>query len=107
MSRDQGIDMVMQYDHVRPYDMDIFLKKAEMSEDELLALVEPMRDPAVWSRQNGAWIRQDHIGNHRGDAGVEEARLKQVQNWRPFEPTPSSAMARFQQDGKQTDYVIL
>jgi hypothetical protein len=107
MSRDQGIDMVMTYDHVRPYDMDIFLKKSGMSEDELMALVEPMRDPGVWSRQSGAWVRRDHIGNHRHDAGVEKARLKYVQNWRPFEPTPSNAMARFQEDGKQTDYVIL
>jgi N-acetyl sugar amidotransferase len=107
MSRDQGIDMVMEYDHVRPYDIDLFLDKAEMSENELMALIEPMRDPAIWSRRNDAWIRLDHIGNHRKDAGVEAARLKHVQNWRPFEPTSSNATARFQPDGKQTDYVIL
>jgi len=107
MSREQGIDMVMEYDHVRPYDMDLFLDKAGMSENELMAVIEPMRDPAIWSRQNGAWIRLDHVGNHLRDAGVEGAHLKQIQNWRPFEPTPLSAAARSQQDGKQTDYVIL
>jgi N-acetyl sugar amidotransferase len=107
MSREQGIDMVMEYDHVRPYDMEIFLRQAGMTEDGLMAMIEPMRDPSIWSRQNGAWIRLDHVGNHRRDAGVEAARLKHVQNWRPFEATPSKAAARFQEDGRQTEYVTL
>jgi N-acetyl sugar amidotransferase len=108
MSREQGIDMVMQYDHVRPYDMDIFLKRTGMTEQELLDLVEPMRDPAIWQRDaTGEWQRKDHVGNHRRDEGVDTARLPHVENWRPFEPTPSKAMARSQKDGEQTDYVTL
>lgn len=107
MSREQGIDMVMQFDDVRPYDMDIFLQKAGMTEAELMALVEPMRDPAIWQRQNGSWARRDHIGNHRHDSGIDEARLEHIENWRPFDPTPVGTSARFQQDGKQTDYVTL
>jgi hypothetical protein len=108
MSREQGIDMVMQYDHVRPYDMDIFLKRTGMTEQELLDLVEPMRDPAIWQRDaKGEWQRKDHVGNHRRDEGVDTARLPHVENWRPFEPTPSKAMARSQKDGEQTDYVTL
>ncbi len=107
MSREQGIDMVMRFDHVRPYDMDIFLDKAGMTEDELLALVEPMRDPAIWEKRNGGWVLLDDVGNHRSDAGVDRARLPHVENWRPFDPTPSRASERFQEDGKQTSYVIL
>ncbi len=108
MSREQGIDLVMQYDHVRPYDMDIFLRKAGMREAELMALIEPMRDPAVWEKSaDGTWRRKDHVGNHRDDPGAEAARLPRVGNWRPFEPTPSRAAARRQEDEKQTDYVLL
>jgi N-acetyl sugar amidotransferase len=108
MTRDQGIDMVMRYDHVRPSDLDVFIGKSGISEAELLALIEPMRDPAVWEKDGaGGWRVKDHVGNHRKDPGVEAARLANVGNWRPFAPTPSRASERFQEDGRQADYVLL
>lgn len=107
MTRDQGIDMVLKYDPIRPYDMDIFLQKSGMTELELLELVEPMRDPAIWDKGPNGWRLKDNIGNHRNDPGVAEARLPNVGNWEPFKPTPSKAAARYQKDGEQTDYVIL
>ena len=108
MSREQGIEMVQQFDHVRPYDMDIFLKRSGMTEQELLDFIDPMRDPSVWERgPDGGWRQKDHVGNHVRDADVDKARLPHVENWRPFEPTPSRAMERYQEDGKQTDYVTL
>jgi hypothetical protein len=108
MTRDQGIDMVLRYDAVRPHDMDIFLRKSGMTEPELLALVEPMRDPAIWERQpDGIWAAKDNVGNHRRDKGVDEARLPNIGNWQPFVPTPSRATERFQDDNNQNDYVLL
>lgn len=108
MTRDQGIDMVLRYDPVRPRDMDIFLRKSGMTEAEFMALVEPMRDPAIWQRAaDGAWVARDNVGNHRRDKGVEEARLPSVGNWRPFVPTSSRSSERFQDDNDQTDYVLL
>jgi N-acetyl sugar amidotransferase len=107
MTRDQGIDMVMKYDPVRPYDMDIFLRKSGMTEQELLDLVEPMRDPSIWEKGPRGWELRDNISNHRDDPGVEAARLPNVGNWEPFRPTPSKAMARYQKDGEQTDYILL
>lgn len=108
MSRDQGIDMVLRYDAVRPRDMDIFLRNSGMSEAELLALVESMRDPAIWERgSDGVWRTMDNAGNHRNDPGVAEARLPHVGNWQSFVPTPSHAAARYQDDNNQTDYVLL
>jgi N-acetyl sugar amidotransferase len=108
MSRDQGIDLVMQYDHVRPYDMDLFLAKSGMAESDFLAMLDPMRDPAIWERNGtGDWRLKDHVGNHVHDPGVAAARLPHIANWEPFAPTPSKAMARYQEDGKQSDYVLL
>ena len=107
MSREQGIDMVERYDHVRPHDMDLFLRKTEMTEDDLVTMIEPMRDPEIWEKRAGSWVRKDHVGNHRHDAGIDQARLPVVQNWRPFEPTPARAMARYQLDEQQVDYVLL
>lgn len=107
MSRDQGIDMVLKYDPVRPYDMDIFLKKSGMTEQELLDMVEPMRDPSIWEKGPNGWQLKDNIGNHRNDDGVAQARLPGVGNWEPFKPTPTKAMSRYQKDGEQTDYVVL
>jgi len=108
MTREQGIEMVMHYDAFRPSDTDIFLKKAKMTEAELLALVEPMRDPAIWKKNaEGYWQATDNVGNHLRDSGVDKGRLTQIANWQPFEPTPSHATSRYQEDGRQTDYVLL
>jgi hypothetical protein len=100
--------MVLRYDPMRPRDMDIFLRKSGMTEAEFMALVEPMRDPAIWEcGTDGTWVAKDNAGNHRRDSGVDEARLAHVGNWRPFVPTPSRAAERFQDDNNQTDYVLL
>ena len=50
MSREQAIELVMKHDHVRPPDMDIFLRHAGMTEQELLDMIEPMRDPSIWEK---------------------------------------------------------
>lgn len=108
MTREQGIEMVKKYDHVRPYDMDLFLSAAEMTEQQLLDLVEPMRDLSIWARDaSGAWRPKDSIANHVEDAGVASARLPNVGNWRPFEPTPTKSSPREQPDGRQTTYVLI
>jgi N-acetyl sugar amidotransferase len=108
MTREQGIEMVMRYDHLRPSDMDVFLRKSGLSEPQLLEMIEPMRDPSIWEMDPaGKWRIKDHVGNHIDDPGVREARLPQAANWRPFEPTPSQLPLRYQEDGRQSDYVLL
>lgn len=107
MTREQGIEMVMKHDPVRPFDLDIFLREAGMSEEELLELVEPMRDPAIWQKEsNGDWTRKDHVGNHVHDAGVEKARRPLVENDEGFKPTETRSSPR-DENGVQTDYVIM
>lgn len=108
MTREEGIEMVMKHDPVRPRDMDIFLKNTGMTEEELLKMVEPMRDPMVWERdQQGEWIQKDHVGNHVDDAFVNEVRMPLKENIRPFTPTAEKTAHRDQPLNQQTEYVIL
>ena len=108
MSRERGIEMVMKYDHIRPADMDVFLNSVGMTEAELLTMVEPMRDPAIWVKgSDNIWRATDDVGNHRSDPGVEAARVPLIDDNRPFVRTPEKTWARAQSDRHQTEYVLL
>jgi hypothetical protein len=100
--------MVAKYDHIRPAEMDVFLTCVGMTEAELLAMVEPMRDPSIWTKgADGVWRTTDSVVNHRNDPGVEAARISLVDDNRPFVRTPEKKWARAQSDQKQTEYVLL
>ena len=108
MTREQGIEMVMRYDPVRPPDLDIFLRAAKMTEEEFLALVEPMRDPAIWAKDaDGAWRMTDDIGNHVDDPGVDAVRLPLKSNSEPFRRLPPKSDPRLQYGDEQSEYVLL
>jgi N-acetyl sugar amidotransferase len=108
MTREQGIEMVAKYDHVRPSDMDIYLDAVGMTEAELLALVEPMRDSRIWAKDaEGRWYTTDSIANHVDDPGVDEVRLPLKSNLQPFIRTPEKTSAHAQRAGEQKRYVIL
>ena len=76
MTREQGIEMVMKYDHVRPKDLDLFLEFAGMTEQEFENSIEHLRDPNIWEKHQGEWVTKDNIGNHINDAGVDEVRVE-------------------------------
>ena len=108
MTREHGIEMVMKHDPVRPSDMDIFLRAVGMTEQELLQIIEPMRDPSVWIKSdNGEWQRKDNIGNHINDPGAEKARLPLKEDRRPFLRTPEKTSPHCQRAGQQTEYVLI
>lgn len=108
MTRERGIEMVMKYDHVRPSDVDVFLKAVGMTEEELLRIVEPMRDPAMWSRdESGHWVPRDNVGNHIGDPRAAKVRVALAGETRPFLRTPEKTSPHCQRAGEQTHYVIL
>ena len=108
MTREEGIDLVAQYDHVRPSDTDIFLREAEMSETEFLDTIEDLRDPSIWIKDNtGNWLATDSVVDHRDDPGVNEARLPVQQKPAPYARTEPKIGARYATDGVQTEYVIL
>lgn len=114
MTREQGIELVRQYDHVRPKDLDVYLRFVSLSEEAFLATVESMRDRSIWEKgPDGQWRVKDHIGNHVHEAGVDAVRLPIKEPFRPFVPTPRRSASRDGnvQEGEslndQSDYVWL
>ena len=108
MTREQAIEMVAKYDHVRPSDMDIFLEAVGLTEEEVIKMIEPMRDPAIWARdENGNWFVKDSVAGHVNDPGVEKVRLSLKENTKPFFSTPEKISAHSQKAGEQVEYVVL
>lgn len=96
MTRDEGIDMVMKYDHVRPADLDVFLRFAGMTETEFESAIEHLRDPAIWEKIQGEWRTKDNVGNHREENGGLAKNQKFIIQTKDRESL-----------NKQEDYVIL
>lgn len=108
MTREQGIAMVMRHDHVRPRDMDIFLRVNNLSEQDLLAMVESMRDKSIWQKdENGQWQQKDCIGHHIHDPRVHEVRLPLKQDVTPFIRSNEKISSHAQSGLEQLEYVIL
>jgi hypothetical protein len=62
MSREQGIEMVRQYDHVISDDLFYWLEYVEMSEEEFWATADTFRDPRTWWIENGEWWKDNIWG---------------------------------------------
>ncbi len=108
MTREQGIEMVAKHDSVRPSDMDIFLEAAGMTEEEILEMIAPMRDPRIWEQKDdGSWVIKDSIANHVEDEGVDAVRVPPAENVRPFIQTGENTSPHAQKPGEQTQYVLL
>jgi len=108
LTRDKAIDLVEKYDSVRPTDIDIFLKAANLTEKDLLNIIEPLRDNSIWEKdQSGRWFVKDKVGNHRNDAGVMEAALKNINASNPFIQTGVRELPIWDSSGHQVRYVIM
>lgn len=60
MTREQGIEMVCKYDHVKPYrDLERWLKYVGMTEEEFDRICDTFRDPRVWRMENGQWVKDN------------------------------------------------
>lgn len=116
MTREQGIDLVAQYQHVAPRDKAGLLSWLGLSDADFDAAVDRFRDPRIWERRDGAWHLRDSILNHRNDPGVDAARLEPLETWRDFPVTASRdpmrneeeyiLMARGYVDGKPIPMVV-
>ncbi len=79
MTREEGVEMVKLYDHVRPSTLDTYLKFLGLSEEEFYEWIEPMRDPDIWEKKvDGTWVAKDTVANHIYDPWVGAARVPQV-----------------------------
>ncbi|MFQ5805851.1 MAG: N-acetyl sugar amidotransferase [Phycisphaerae bacterium] len=59
MTREQGIEMVRQYDHVKPRDLQRWLEYVNMTEEEFDSLADTFRDPRAWRKENGQWVKDN------------------------------------------------
>ncbi len=76
MTREQGIEMVRKYDHVKSRrDLDRWLQYVGMTEDEFDATCDTVRDPRVWRIENGQWVKDNIWG---GSSSYGPAHLSQV-----------------------------
>jgi N-acetyl sugar amidotransferase len=62
MTREKGIEMVQQYDHVVSEDLQYWLNYVDMSEEEFWRIADTFRDPRVWGIQDGLWWKDDIWG---------------------------------------------
>lgn len=59
LTREQGIALVKKYDHVIPSDLYYWLDYVGMKEDEFWRVANGFRDPRVWRRENGQWVKDN------------------------------------------------
>jgi N-acetyl sugar amidotransferase len=65
MTRTEGVEMVRKYDHVKPRrDLVRWLKYVGMVEEEFDRVCDTFRDPRVWRKEAGGWIK-DNIWDSR------------------------------------------
>lgn len=63
MTRQQGIEMVRKYDHVKPQrDLQRWLKYVNMTEEEFDRICDTFRDKRVWRVENGLWVKDNIWG---------------------------------------------
>ncbi|QLG48883.1 hypothetical protein [Natrinema halophilum] len=52
MSREEAIDLVEQWDPIRQDSLDFYLDYLEITEEEFMDAIEPMRDERIWEKQD-------------------------------------------------------
>ncbi|MBD2464239.1 N-acetyl sugar amidotransferase [Oscillatoria sp. FACHB-1407] len=63
MTREQGIEMVRKYDHVKPRrDLERWLEYVGMTEEEFDITCDTFRDPRVWRVEDGQWVKDNIWG---------------------------------------------
>ena len=59
LSREEALELVRRYDPVRPRDLSRWLSYVDVSEAEFDAIADTFRDPRVWWRENGRWVKDE------------------------------------------------
>jgi imidazoleglycerol phosphate synthase cyclase subunit len=57
LTRAQGIELVRKMDHVKSRDLYRWLDYVGMTEDEFDRIADTFRDPRVWRREGGRWVK--------------------------------------------------
>lgn len=94
MTRAKGIKMVKEHDHIYPKDIKIYAKYTGLTERQIIASVDSMRDLRAWKKVKNKWKLKDPVWNHIKDKGVKQARVKltgrthYILNPRKIKPEP-------------------
>jgi len=108
MTREEGVEMVKKYDHVRPSSLDTYLKYVGITEEEFLKTVELMRDPQIWEKTPaGEWKVKDSIVNHVNESGVDKARLPQSEIRTGFLVSPKADDSRDLEVREGKEFIVL
>lgn len=59
LTRAQGVELVQQYDHVKPRDLQRWLEYTGWSEDYFDRIADTFRDRRVWRKEKGQWIKDN------------------------------------------------
>ena len=60
MTREEGVEMVRKYDHVKPRrDLERWLEYVGMTEEEFDEIADSFRDPRVWRKEDGVWVKDN------------------------------------------------
>src|SRR5262245_39525448 len=59
MTREQGVELVRRMDHVKPRDLVRWLEYVGMAEGEFDRIADTFRDPRVWRREKGQWVKEN------------------------------------------------
>ena len=63
LTREQGVEMVRRYDHVKPRrDLERWLRYVDMREEEFDATSDGFRDPRAWRIENDQWVKDNIWG---------------------------------------------
>ena len=74
MDREEGIEMVKKYDHVKPTkDLNRWLSYVGMSEDKFDKIADTFRDPRTWYIKNNKWFKENLWG---GESSFGEVYLE-------------------------------
>lgn len=62
ITREEGIELVKKYDHVKPYkDLNRWLSYVDMREEEFDRHADTFRDLRVWEKKNNKWIKKYNL----------------------------------------------
>ena len=75
ITREEGVELVKKYDHVRPSDLNRWCAYTGISHDEFDAIADTFRSPKVWWIQNGEWWKDNVWG---GSSSFGPVRNKEV-----------------------------
>ena len=77
MTRDEGIEMVRKYDHIKPMrDLKRWLNYVGMTETEFDRVCDTYRDPRVWNIRNSEWHKENIWGGESSYGSVLTPRTQ-------------------------------